>query len=43
MNEVIDAMLDQADVAFDRNVIAALFHVAENRSDWKNWQVVQEA
>jgi HD-GYP domain-containing protein (c-di-GMP phosphodiesterase class II) len=43
MNEVIDAMLDQADKAFDRNVIAALFHVAENRSDWKNWQVVQEA
>jgi PAS domain S-box-containing protein len=41
MNEVIDAMLDQADEAFDRNVIAALFHVAENRSDWKNWQVVQ--
>ncbi len=41
VNEVIDALLKQADEAFDRNVIAALFHIAENRSDWKNWQAVQ--
>ena len=41
VNEVIDKLLEQADIAFDRNVIAALFHVAENRSDWKNWQAVQ--
>jgi PAS domain S-box-containing protein len=41
VNEVLDALLEQADTAFDRNVIAALFHVAENRSDWKNWQAVQ--
>ena len=41
VNEVIDALLEQADTAFDRNVIAALFHIAENRSDWKNWQAVQ--
>jgi len=41
VNEVIDTLLEQADGAFDRNVIAALFHIAENRSDWKNWQAVQ--
>ena len=41
INEVIDTLLEQADGAFDRNVIAALFHIAENRSDWKNWQAVQ--
>ena len=41
LNKVIDTLLEQADEAFDRNVIAALFHVAENRSDWKNWQAVQ--
>jgi len=41
VNEVIDTLLEQADDAFDRNVIAALFHIAENRSDWKNWQAVQ--
>jgi PAS domain S-box-containing protein len=41
VNEVIDKLLEQADHAFDRVVIAALFHIAENRSDWKNWQMVQ--
>jgi hypothetical protein len=23
---------------FDRRVLAALFHVAENRRDWSQWQ-----
>ena len=41
VNEVIDKLLELADTAYDRNVIAALFHIAENRSDWKNWQQVQ--
>ena len=41
VEKVIDTLLEQADEAFDRNVIAALFHIAENRSDWKNWQAVQ--
>jgi PAS domain S-box-containing protein len=41
VNEVIDTLLEQADEVFDRNVIAALFHIAENRSDWKSWQAVQ--
>jgi PAS domain S-box-containing protein len=43
INEVIDKLLEQADEAYDRNVIAALFHIAENRSDWRNWQQVQES
>jgi len=41
VNEVIDKLLERAETAFDRNVIVALFHIAENRSNWKNWQVVQ--
>jgi len=41
VSQVIDTLLEQADGAFDRNVIAALFHIAENRSDWKNWQAVK--
>ena len=36
VNEVMDKLLEQADQAFDRNVIAALFHIAENRSNLKN-------
>jgi hypothetical protein len=30
VNKVIDTLLEQADSAFDRKVIAALFHIAEN-------------
>ena len=41
VNEVIDKLLEQADHAFDRNFIVTLFHITENRSNWKNWQVVQ--
>lgn len=40
VNDVLDALLSQADEAFDRHVVAALFHIAENRSDWKNWQTI---
>ena len=32
---------EQVDQGFDRHVLAALLHVAENRSDWKNWQAVK--
>lgn len=40
VNEVLDALLTMADGKYDRHVIAALFHIAENRSDWKNWRSV---
>jgi HD-GYP domain-containing protein (c-di-GMP phosphodiesterase class II) len=38
VNEVLDVLLSMADAKYDRHVIAALFHIAENRSDWKNWR-----
>ena len=41
VGEVMDKLLEQADQAFDRHVVAALFHIAENRTDWKNWQAVE--
>ena len=40
VNEVLDEMLSMADGKYDRHVIAALFHIAENRSDWKSWRSV---
>jgi PAS domain S-box-containing protein len=40
---VLDKLLADADKHYDRNVIAALFHVAENRLDWKSWQTVDQA
>jgi HD-GYP domain-containing protein (c-di-GMP phosphodiesterase class II) len=42
VKEVIDILLEQTDTHYDRHVVAALFHIAENKSDWKKWQVVNE-
>jgi len=41
VREVLDILLTQADKRYDRHVLAALFHVAENRSDWNSWQVAE--
>jgi len=42
IKEVIDILLQQADSHYDRHVLAALFHVAENKTDWHRWQVVKQ-
>jgi HD-GYP domain-containing protein (c-di-GMP phosphodiesterase class II) len=34
----LDQLLKESGSKFDRHVVAALFHVAENRSDWTDWQ-----
>ena len=41
VREVLDTLLASADKQYDRQVIAALFHVAENRADWNSWQVAK--
>ena len=41
VNKAIYTLLEQADEALDRRVIAALFDIAGNRSDRQNWQTVQ--
>ena len=40
IKEVLDIMIAEADSRYDRHVIAALFHVAENHADWDSWQQV---
>jgi HD-GYP domain-containing protein (c-di-GMP phosphodiesterase class II) len=40
VKEVLDILIAEADSRYDRQVIAALFHVAENHSDWLSWQQV---
>ena len=40
IKEALDILISEADSRYDRHVIAALFHVAENHSDWVNWQQV---
>ncbi len=42
VREVLDILLAQAETRYDRQVLAALFHVAENRADWNHWQVVKQ-
>jgi len=34
----LDRLLKEAGSKYDRHVVAALFHVAENRSDWSEWE-----
>lgn len=40
VKEVLDILMSEADSRYDRHVIAALFHVTENHSDWVSWQQV---
>lgn len=40
ISEVLEILISEADSRYDRHVIAALFHVAENHSDWSDWQQV---
>lgn len=38
MKDVLDRLFEQADSHYDRQVLASLLYVAENRADWRNWQ-----
>lgn len=41
IREVVDVLLSQADQLYDRQVVAALFHISENRHDWEKWQQIE--
>jgi len=41
IKEVLDTLMAEADTRYDRHVIAALFHIVENHSDWISWQQVK--
>jgi PAS domain S-box-containing protein len=38
IQEALDQLLQDAGSKYDRHVVAALFHVVENRADWSEWQ-----
>lgn len=42
VRQSLDALLREAGTRYDRQVVAALFHVAENRVDWAGWQEVDD-
>lgn len=35
--EALDRLMEDAGTRYDRHVVAALYHVAENRLDWSRW------
>jgi len=37
IQEALQQLLEECDSKYDRHVVAALFHVAENREDWSDW------
>ena len=37
INETLDKLLGDSGKRYDRHVVAALFHVAENRPEWISW------
>ena len=40
VKEVVDILLEQSESKFDRHVVAALFHISENKADWQTWQSI---
>ena len=38
INEALDILMQQCERHYDRHVVAALFHIAENQADWRSWQ-----
>lgn len=38
VEQALDELMQGAGTQYDRKVIAALFHVAENRRDWSEWR-----
>lgn len=37
LEQALDLLLQDSKTRYDRHVVAALFHVAENRGDWTDW------
>ncbi|NHZ69948.1 MAG: hypothetical protein GWP20_01820, partial [Thermotogales bacterium] len=38
IEQALNQLLQETGSKYDRHVVAALFHIAENRSDWSEWQ-----
>jgi len=40
VKEVVNTLIEQSETLYDRHVVAALFHISENKADWKTWQSI---
>ena len=38
IQQALNQLLQESGSRYDRHIVAALFHIAENRSDWSEWQ-----
>ena len=38
IEQALQELMDESGTHYDRGVVAALFHVAENRQDWSDWE-----
>jgi HD-GYP domain-containing protein (c-di-GMP phosphodiesterase class II) len=43
LKETLDQLLGEAGTRYDRHVVAALFHVAENRQEWDSWSLPHDS
>jgi PAS domain S-box-containing protein len=41
VTEVVNILLEQSESEYDRHIVAALFHIAENKSNWNTWKSVE--
>ena len=42
ITEVLNILLQQCDRHYDRHIVAALFHIAENQADWASWRIAAD-
>ena len=41
VSDVVNVLLEQSESEYDRHIVAALFHIAENKSNWNTWKSVR--
>ena len=42
VKEAVDLLLEQSESHYDRHVVGALFHLAENRTSWDSWRDIRK-
>jgi len=40
VTDVVNILLEQSEAEYDRHIVAALFHIAENKSNWNTWKSI---
>ena len=43
VSDVVNILLEQSESKYDRHIVAALFHIAENKSNWNTWKSIESS